>query len=387
MPSGAPAADETLAPAMDDTKASGKAGHGKYELRLGYYDNDDSPGDGNPFLDESLTVVEPVMYFDYNTSEDTTWWGKFSYDNVSSASIDRLQKHPLSQQTGASGDYYVGLDIGRRHQSSELTRNDMWMHVSAEYDYRSLGFGGSMGWDSEDHNQTTKINGNFFFDSIDLIRFDGRETEAGENRISGTIGVTRYQVMTGRMHLEYGSLLTYQEGFLSTPYNSVVLEDPNGQPIPNLFLSAKGQEVSEVLPDSRIRAAVHSRIRRQYGSSTSVEIGGRLYADDWGIMSIALEPKVYHWLVQDKLLGRARYRFYTQTAADDYEEQFTVAADSGREFRTQDSDLGDFNSHTIGFGLTWTYDEDTSLQFTGDHVLRSDGIDHIFISLGMTQIF
>jgi hypothetical protein len=66
----------------DAPPAGGKAGHGTLEMRLGYYDNDDSPTTGNPVLDENLTVIEPVIYLDYNTTDTRSYWGKFSYDQV-----------------------------------------------------------------------------------------------------------------------------------------------------------------------------------------------------------------------------------------------------------------------------------------------------------------
>jgi hypothetical protein len=377
--------DEKLAPAMDKTKVSGKAGHGTLEFRLGYYNNEDSPGDGNPFLDEQLTVIEPIIYYDYNTTDDTAWWTMLTYDSVSSASIERINDYPGSEQSGASGDYYIGVDIGRRHQSSDYRRHDVWLHGSAEYDYRSFGIGGSVGWDSSDRNQTTKISGNIFFDDLDLIRFNGLE-DGSDNRLSGTLGLTRYQVMTDRMHAEIGATLTYQEGFLGSPFNGVVLEDGATVPPVPFHNNALGVEIAERLPDTRIRGAVHGRIRRQFGENTALEFGGRLYADDWGVVSVTLEPKVYYWLVKDKLRGRFRYRYYTQTAADDFEEHF-APADASRDFLTQDSDLGDFDSHTLGFGLTWDYDPGLTYHFAADYVARGDGIDQLFASVGMTWSF
>lgn len=78
----------------------GEAGHGSWSARLGLFDMADD-GDGNPFLDEDLTVIEPVFLYQYNVSEDTTYSAQISYDNVSSASIERLSK--FDDQTGATG--------------------------------------------------------------------------------------------------------------------------------------------------------------------------------------------------------------------------------------------------------------------------------------------
>lgn len=119
----------------------GKAGTGHLGFRLGYYNNGDA-GDGNPFLDESLTVIEPVVFYDYNLSDSTNLFFKFSYDNVSSASIERLNSYPGTQQSGATGDYYFGLDGGATWALDEDARVSAFAHASAEYDYRSFGLGG-----------------------------------------------------------------------------------------------------------------------------------------------------------------------------------------------------------------------------------------------------
>ncbi len=54
-------------------------------MRRGYFDPSDSV-DGNPFLDESLTVIEPVIVFDWDVSKGLGYTIKAAYDNVASAS-------------------------------------------------------------------------------------------------------------------------------------------------------------------------------------------------------------------------------------------------------------------------------------------------------------
>ncbi len=379
--------DASPAPAMDkdEAKEGGKAGHGTFEFRLGYYDNEDSPADGNPFLDEDLTVIEPVFYLDYNTTDTRSYWGKVSYDQVSSASIDRLNTYPGTEQSGATGDYYLGVDLGYRNKDSDSTRHGAWVHLSAEYDYRSIGFGGSRTWDAADKNSTTKWSGNLFYDDLDLILFNGKEA-GSDHRLSISTELTRYQVIDKRTHGQYGATLTYQDGFLGTPYNAVVLEDGTLPPNPLLFNMARGTEVSERLPDTRIRFALHGKVRRHFGTGTALEAGGRIYADDWGVTSITIEPRMYHWLVEDCLRMRLRYRYYMQSEADDFRARF-VPLDNARRYLTQDADLGDFDSHTLGLRLAWLYSDSTTLDLTADHVTRDDGIDQIIASIAASWRF
>ncbi len=354
------------------------AGHGRWSSRIGLFELDDQ-GDGNPFLDESLTVIEPVVLYEYNLSELTSYWLQFSYDNVSSASIDRLSEFP--DQSGASGDNYISLDGGISHRTS---RDVTWAgraHASSEYDYLSVGLGGSATVESEDRNSSWTYSLDTYFDSLDLIRFDGTE-EGSDERISASAGVSWYQVLTPSAHATLGFTAAYQTGFLATPYNAVVNPDPNDPPNPNLANQANGTEITEVLPDERLRLSLHGRLRKRVGPSTSLELGGRIYDDDWGIQSFTIEPRIYQELSENFRMS-LRYRLYDQTAADDFAESFTTAP----EFRTQDSDLREFDSSTIGLTFTWDVSARTALDLTVDMIDRSDDLDQLAVSVGWRRDF
>ncbi len=364
--------------AQTEAPSTGK-GHGSAGFRLGFYDNGDS-GDGNPFLDEALTVIEPVLVFDYNVSDTSAWWGKFSYDHVSSASIDRLSKFP--DQSGATGDFYFGLDVGWRHAPSQHKQVGVFGHVSKEYDYTSLGFGGDVARDLPDRGARVKWSGNAFVDQIDIIRFNGKQDEGTDTRLSLATTLNWYQTISPVTHSEAGVTLGVQNGFLETAYNAVVIEDVS-DPNPNLDNTAAGREVTEELPDSRLRGAVFGRVRRSLPSGSAAELGGRLYADDWGIAGVSVEPRFYHWLVEDAVKMRLRYRFYSQTAADDYKEHFL----SEPSLRTQDSDLADFQSNTAGIQLEFFRSDQVKYDVSVDFVKPSDGLDQLLGSFGYRRPF
>lgn len=369
----------------------GKTGTGHLGFRLGYYNNDDS-GDGNPFLDEKLTVIEPVMFLDYNLSNETNVFFKLSYDNVSSASIERLSRFPNSQQSGATGDYYIGLDGGATWALDEDTRVSAFAHVSAEYDYVSTGLGGSYAKDYDGDSTTLKFSGSAYFDTLDVIRFDSTG-DTSDNRTAINLSGNWYQVMTPRMHAEMGANLTLQNGFLSTPYNGVVVDDGSfATPADYLanFTSAAAINATafEELPDSRLRLTLHGRVRRMYGERTALELGGRLYGDDWGVTSVTIEPASYFWVVPNALRARVGYRFYTQTAADDYQARYTLSSTSQLpRYRTQDADLGDFSSHTLGFRFDWFTASASRWDLTFDYTSRDDGLNFMFGSIGWSTSF
>jgi hypothetical protein len=367
-------------PVLGQDQGKPKLGLNSIEVQLGFFDMDDS-GDGNPFLDESLTVIEPVFIFDYQVTERLGTTTTFSYDHVSSASIDRLSKFP--EQSGASGDNYYGLDVGFDYAKSELVTIGWHVGASVEYDYVSLGLGGSVSVDSEDRNSNWTFSLDAFQDSIDVIRFDG-STGPDDDRTSLSATINHYRVLTPTTHGEVGFTFASQSGFLETAYNAVVLEDPSLPPNPNLANNARGIETTEELPDDRMRGALFGRVRTQLAAGHAVELGGRIYSDSWGIDSIALEPRYYVSLGESVL--RLRYRYYNQSEADDFGEQFLLA-NPLPEHHTQDSDLAAFDSNTIGARIDWRPNPSTRWSLSIDQIMRSDGLDHLVAAFGWKKDF
>jgi len=370
----APGTEES-APGSDEPQA----GDQSLTTRLSFYNHDDS-GDGNPFLDESLTVVEPVIIFDRQATEDFGYSVDLHYDYVSSASIDRLSNYPA--QSGASADNYIGATLSGRWKLDDGWKASGSFSYSDEYDYDSIGFGGSVSRPVAGQDATLGLSVNAYYDDIRLIRWNGVE-DGGDSRTSISTTLSWYQILSPTLHGSFGATLTLQDGFLATPYNFVVIEDPGGPPNPDLENGAAGTPTAEVLPDSRARTALYGRLRGFVSAGRAWELGGRIYSDDWGITSFAFEPRWYQTLRKDKLDAMVRYRYYDQSAADDYQEHFLTTS----EFMTQDSDLADLSSHTFGGRLIWHVAERESFSIGLDYVLRSDGLDQILASFSWEQPF
>ena len=377
-------AEETLSD--KNSSFSAEAGHGSVTFGLNYYQNSDK-GDGNPFLDEALTDIEPVIIFDYNVTDRLSINGNFSYDYVSSASIDRLSNY--GAQSGATGDNYYGASLGGAYKLSPVLRLGGNLSLSGEYDYSSIGFSGFVARDLNNKNTTLKLNLNGFQDTIDIIRWNGRQREGTDDRTTLSLTGNWYQIITPSTHSELGFSATHQAGFLETAYNFVVIEDPDGDDLSRgrphwLDQAATGEIVREELPGTRSRGAIFGRVRTSLSPATAVELGGRLYSDSWGISSFTIEPRLYYWLIENKLSARLRYRFYAQTSADDYSESFNLVTP---EFRTQDSDLGDFTANGAGIKFSWYLFETLRFDLSGDYIQRSDGIDQVLGAVAFNWSF
>ncbi len=136
---------------------------------------------------------------------------------------------------------------------------------------------------------------------MDIIRFNGQQNEGTDHRTSLTGSVDLYQVLDRHTHAQLGATFTHQSGFLETAFNSVVIEDPSRPPNPVLDNRARGFEVTEELPDTRDRLAVFGKIRRHVGRLDALELKGRYYRDSWGAHSGSFDPRLYRWIVEEKL--------------------------------------------------------------------------------------
>ena len=362
-----------------DPHPFGEAGTGYWSFRLGYYDKQDN-GQGNPFVDESVTVIEPVIVYDYQASEDFGYNVQFNYDHVSSASIKRLSVYDA--QSGASGDNYLGVDASFRHKLTDSTKFNWHAGISTEYDYTSLGLGAGVSHTLDPQDAVLSANLNAYVDSVKLIRYNGVD-QGTDTRTSLAGTLSWYQVLGPNTHGELGVTLSAQSGYLESPINSVVIEDPLLPPNPYLANNARGTEISEELPNSRLRTAIYGTVRHALDDRNAVELGGRLYHDDWGIQAYDLTPKFIHQFDSGMLVD-LRVRYYDQTAADAYQASFTDPLNIPVE-RTQDSELGKFDSTLFGTHVRWS--DDAAWDFGLDYLSRSDGLDHVFFSVGWKQSF
>ncbi len=379
----------SLAPLLEAQETESRRGQGQIGLRVGYYNTDDS-GDGNPFYDESLTVIEPVVFFSYYATHSTNIHGSVSYDAVTSASIARLDDYEFTgatgstyiAQSGASGDEYIGVNLGVLHHWSDALTTDTFGSFSKEYDYKSIGLGGSISSDVAESNATITGSLQLFYDELDIIRFTGNE-EGIDHRTSLATTLRWYQILTPEVHGTLGVTLGFQEGFLATPYNGVVIEDSLLPPNPHLDNQANGLETTEVLPGTRTRVTAFGRYRVSLVSWLAGELEGRLYTDTWGIDSVTISPRIFYWPIPDRLRLRLGYRFYSQTPADAYNEHFFAP----ERYRTQDSDLGDFTSHTVGLQLRYAISARERVDIGGDFIFRSDYLDQFVASIGWSHDF
>lgn len=308
--------------------------------------------------------------------------GVSAYTSASSSNInpfDNGTASPFQASSGASsGDVWSNLTASYSHNSDD--RNDVWsakLSVSTEYDYFSVGFGGSYTKLFNEKNTELNISANVYLDTwnaiypIELRPFGEngnginnalfiQNTITGnqnynplftefkdESRNSYSVGFGLSQILHKNVQGSLSVDLVQQDGLLSTPFQRVYFSDVADSFIEDFQLA----DAIEQLPDSRFKVAIGGRLNWFLNESFTVRTFYRYYFDDWGINSHTASIEV-PFKLSDKFTLYPSYRFYNQTAADYFYPYETAL--SSFEFYTSDYDLSKYSSNQFGFGISYT---------------------------------
>ncbi|WP_033958230.1 DUF3570 domain-containing protein [Psychroserpens jangbogonensis] len=309
--------------------------------------------------------------------------GISAYTSASSSNVDPFDgggiANPYDASTGASeGDVWANLTGTYSHSSDD--RNDIWsakLSVSSEYDYFSIGFGGSYTKLFNEKNTEVSINGNVFVDTWNALypselrpfaaggnglnnNLFNRYTVTGnpnynpdfetfdnEGRNTYAVGFGFSQIMTKKLQGSLALDFVMQDGLLSTPFQRVYFSDVADSFIEQFQLA----DDVEQLPDSRFKVALGGRLNYYIDETFVVRTFYRYYFDDWGITSHTISVEVPIKL-SDKFTIYPSYRFYNQSAADyfgAYESHLSTD-----EFYTSDYDLSEYSANQFSLGASYT---------------------------------
>ncbi|WP_117882004.1 DUF3570 domain-containing protein [Aureibaculum luteum] len=312
---------------------------------------------------------------------------------------------PWVASSGASQkDTWINVNASYSHSSDD--RNKIWganVSLAKEYDYTSIGFGGSYALLFNEKNTEISIKANAFFDkwkpvypteidsyneanqnlnsgffsNIDILDQSGDIIDKNstnswsafnttlvddDKRNTYSLSLSFSQILSKNAQLSLFVDVVKQEGWLSNPMQRVYFGDRanyyigNANSIDN-YTSKSNKDVFQLaddierLPNSRFKTPIGMRFNYYLNEFLTVRTYYRYYSDDWGVSShtasIELPIKI-----GDKFTLYPAYRFYNQTAADyfaPYEEHFSTQA-----YYTSDYDLSEFNANQYSFGIKYT---------------------------------
>ncbi|MCP4805125.1 MAG: DUF3570 domain-containing protein [Proteobacteria bacterium] len=265
---------------------------------------------GNLYTDSMGTLVStPVLTAAKDVTETVVVSGKASMDVISSASrrIDGLSSASpeMGEETRRAGTLALAYDRGAQ-------RGSMMLERSVEPDYRSSTVGGGL---SRDFAQRCTTLDFFWFHSFDRIEPQrlGQSSET-QRKDTDSWRFTFAQVLTRGTVLTVSYSPTWVRGYQASGYYSDIVSHAEESPV----------YITESHPDSRFRQAASVRLDQWVPIRGAFHPFVRLYQDDWGVRSVTAEVS-YAQHLGELLIVRLRYRDYTQTASDFYQDSYTVA--------------------------------------------------------------
>ena len=335
--------------------------------------------------------------------------GVSAYTSASSSNVNPFDGNggasPFDASSGASrSDVLAYFSPTYSHSSDD--RNQIWTakaYVSSEYDYFSLGVGGSYTRLFNERNTELSLSGQAYFDTwnpqypIELRGgftgvVDGYDPNftafTDEGRNSYSLSFTFSQILSKRLQASLSFDLVSQRGLLSTPFQRVYFNDAPDFFVENFQLA----DDVERLPDVRFKLPIGLRFNYYLNDAIIIRTYYRYYFDDWGIRAHTANLEI-PLKIGDRFTLYPNYRFYTQTAADYFNVK--EGALSTDIFYTSDFDLSKYTANQYGFGIRYK-DIFTSAKFLifGLKTLdlrfayydRSTDLDATIITLGTVFI-
>jgi hypothetical protein len=370
------------------------------DFLVSYYNQDgENAAVSGGFGTEKLTDFTPTIVVAIPLNDDdvlTIDAGVSAYTSASSSNVDPFDSDspadPFVASSGASAsDLWAGGNFGYSHSSDD--RNDIVsakISVSSEYDYFSLGFGGSYTKLFNEKNTELSVHANVYIDTWKLLYpIELRESSNfigldKKNRNSYSLGFGFSQILSQNLQGMLSLDIVQQQGLLSTPFQRVYFNDMPDRFRENFQLA----DDIERLPNTRFKTAVGGRLNYFINEMFVLRTYYRYYFDDWGINSHTASIEI-PIKITDKFTLYPSYRFYNQTAADYFYPYETAL--STYEFYTSDYDLSEFSANQFGFGVGYT-DIFTKLKLANfglktvdlkyDYYKRNTGLHYSLISAG-----
>jgi Protein of unknown function (DUF3570) len=267
------------------------------------------------------TVSGPALLVRKGIGESVSAYASYFIDNVSSASIDVVTTaSPFKEKRE---EYGAGVDYLYRNTTVGLS-----VLRSNEPDYVSNTIGATVTHEVLDGLTTFSLGYSVGRDDVGKAHTDFSDHV---NRYQYKLGVSQVVTKSLLMNLNYEA--TLEDGYLHSPYRAARL---------------LGLSVPEVYPRTRDGSAVALGIVKGLGSNdgqvnASARLRYRYFWDNWNIRAQTVDLG-YGARLGDRWLVEPRYRYYKQSAASFYANDFATQM----LFMARDRELSDFSSNALG---------------------------------------
>lgn len=293
-------------------------------------------------------VHGPALLVRKSMGESVSVSADYYQDAISGASIDVVTTaSPYKDKRDQIG---VGIDLLRRNTLFSVNYSK-----SEESDYLADTF--ALGASHEMFDGMTTVNLGYRLGHDDVMK-NNSDFQDVIDRYQYSLGIS--QVLSRRFVMWFDYEGTLEDGYLNSPYRAARL---NGLLVPENY--------------PRTRDGNALVLRGVYGLTggdgplvSSVRAGYRFFWDTWDIQSSTIDLAYQRYVGANWLL-EANFRYYTQSAAVFYSDNFTTP----QVYMARDKELSTFASYGFGMKATWwfyrspTTQRRASLNLSGNHVL------------------
>ena len=263
-------------------------------------------------------------------------------DMVSSASIDvETSASPYEDertQSSLSVDFLHGKSMYTlgyvNSDESDYKAKTMFANISHDMfgDLTTISFGYKKGENEVFRNLKDAATG--------IVSNDPTFAETMDSQ---SYNVAVSQILTKNLILSGQYEVITDEGFLRSPYRSIrYLIDPLTQAL-----------APEQYPNTRSSNAASFRAKYYLPYRAAIDTMYRFYTDTWGVIGHTGELGYVHPTNNEKWIFEARVRYYTQTAADFYQDIFPRA--DYANFMARDKELATYDAITAGVSATYEF--------------------------------
>ena len=292
---------------------------------------------------DHVQVVSHFGKYDLSFPSGTRAFFQWSHDTVIIPAIDAAvgTQEAADAITSASRPITGNLDgfqdfskVRNELQGEVATRRmRVGYYVSLEDDYFAQLVRGGYNHDFFDENLNLSLGSSYAWDAIDPLTDEDTSGDK-DTRTTWNWNAVVTQILSPTTVLSVGGDVTLVQGIQHNPYRNVY---------------AGGGPQSERHPDERVRLDSFLKLSKYLKNRSSIQGHYVAYRDDWGVTSHSLEARLNQYVTEDAIV-RWRYRFYTQTAADFYRDEY-VDPTGIDGFRSADYRLEAFNAHLFGAQL------------------------------------
>lgn len=304
----------------------------------------------------NINVYSGVFSLNKDVSMDTSAYLKYSVDVIDSSGDDddgTVVSGASSAATTGVSDTRNDINLGFTHNFKNIIGLEAYYDYSKETDYTSKTPTLTLKKELFDKNTTLSLGYSRNDDEISGKFLGSTQPRTTDNFFFGVTQVISPVTIAQIGYSRSNSRGQMSEGIRLVPLNGVAASTCTAE---------SATCVDEAHPSSRYRDAYILGVNHYFLNSpykflegSSVKFTLRYYNDSWDIESYMAEAEWNKYL-NDRLLLRLDYRYYTQTAAYFVKDIYTASD----EFKSSSPQLVSKDTQLAGVKLSYEFEEDES---------------------------